>query len=305
LSPTALPASELAPALARAGVLVPTCAPGVYVQDARFEAVVQAVARAVRAKAAGAERLRFAPVMPRADLRQLGYFRSFPHLLGSVHCFCGDEVEHRALLRAHNGGADWSGADRASDLVLTPAACYPLYAALAGRGAAPPNGWTVEVQGACFRREPSDDPARMQSFSMQEVVHVGAPLSVLTFRDDWVVRAENFLIGLGLSPRVEIASDPFFGRAAAVLKRAQRTQALKYELKLPVSSDEHWTACVSANLHLDGFTNAVGLEMADGEIAHSACVGFGLERVALALFRTFGVELDRWPEPVRTRLAVM
>ena len=38
--------------------------------------------------------------------------------------------------------------------------------------------------------------------------------------------------------------------------------------------------------------------------AHSACVGFGLERVALALFKTHGLKLSAWPREVRDVLAL-
>ena len=39
--------------------------------------------------------------------------------------------------------------------------------------------------------------------------------------------------------------------------------------------------------------------IADGEVAHSACVGFGMERIALALFRTHGLDPATWPVSVR------
>ena len=42
----------------------------------------------------------------------------------------------------------------------------------------------------------------------------------------------------------------------------------------------------------------------DGEVAHSACVGFGLERVALALFKTHGFDLAKWPGEVRDVLGI-
>ena len=44
----------------------------------------------------------------------------------------------------------------------------------------------------------------------------------------------------------------------------------------------------------------------DGDVAHSACVGFGLERIALALFKTHGLDAARWPREVkRDVLALM
>jgi hypothetical protein len=42
----------------------------------------------------------------------------------------------------------------------------------------------------------------------------------------------------------------------------------------------------------------------DGHVAHSACFGFGLDRIALALFYAHGLRLDEWPLEVRERLAL-
>jgi hypothetical protein len=45
-----------------------------------------------------------------------------------------------------------------------------------------------------------------------------------------------------------------------------------------------------------------GLRTADGEVAHTACLGFGLERVVLALLHTHGLDLHAWPAAVRGKL---
>ena len=42
---------------------------------------------------------------------------------------------------------------------------------------------------------------------------------------------------------------------------------------------------------------------AQGAVAHSACVGFGMERIALALLKTHGLQTDSWPIAVRQLLA--
>ena len=55
---------------------------------------------------------------------------------------------------------------------------------------------------------------------------------------------------------------------------------------MPITSAEKPTAVVSTNYHLDHFGVPFGIKTADGAVAHSACVGFGLERIALALFKT-------------------
>jgi seryl-tRNA synthetase len=58
----------------------------------------------------------------------------------------------------------------------------------------------------------------------------------------------------------------------------------------------------SFNYHQDHFASAYGIELQDGASAHTACLGFGLERIALALFRTHGLDPDAWPGGVRERL---
>jgi hypothetical protein len=42
---------------------------------------------------------------------------------------------------------------------------------------------------------------------------------------------------------------------------------------------------------------------ADGAVAHSACIGFGMERIVLALFAAHGTDTDRWPARVREVLS--
>jgi hypothetical protein len=37
---------------------------------------------------------------------------------------------------------------------------------------------------------------------------------------------------------------------------------------------------------------------------HTGCVAFGIDRLALALFATHGIELAQWPMRVRQALAV-
>jgi hypothetical protein len=49
---------------------------------------------------------------------------------------------------------------------------------------------------------------------------------------------------------------------------------------------------------------AFDIHSSDGAVAHSACVGFGLERIALALFHRHGLELSGWPREVRDVLAL-
>ena len=76
-----------------------------------------------------------------------------------------------------------------------------------------------------------------------------------------------------------------------MLAASQREQELKFELIVPIAGPEP-TAVASFNYHQDHFASAYGIELADGARAHTACLGFGLERIALALFRAHGLDAD-------------
>jgi hypothetical protein len=41
-----------------------------------------------------------------------------------------------------------------------------------------------------------------------------------------------------------------------------------------------------------------------GEAAHTACVAFGMDRLAVAFFATHGVDPAQWPKAVRQALAL-
>jgi len=68
---------------------------------------------------------------------------------------------------------------------------------------------------------------------------------------------------------------------------------------VPVATAEMPTAIVSCNYHLDHFGHAFDIKSADGRVAHSACIGFGLERITLALLKTHGFDPSAWPASVR------
>jgi seryl-tRNA synthetase len=71
---------------------------------------------------------------------------------------------------------------------------------------------------------------------------------------------------------------------------------------VPITSQDKPTACLSFNYHQDHFGTLWGIETANGETAHTACVGFGMERIALALFAHHGFDVDAWPKSLRAVL---
>jgi seryl-tRNA synthetase len=278
---------------------------GVYGRTGRYEEVVEALAALIsRHRGAGVEVLRFPPVVSRAMIEKSGYLKSFPHLLGCVCNLEGGEREIGAAVDCFAAGGDWTGALKPADLVLAPAACYPVYPLAAARGVMPAEGLVFDVACDCFRREPSRDIDRLQSFRMREFVRIGSPEQVRAFRHDWMTRATGIAEALGLVYRVETASDPFFGRGGLIVSKAQTQQELKFELLVPVRSAEEPTACMSFNYHRAHFGETWGIRNDTGEPAHTACVAFGMDRLAVALFASHGADPAQWPAAVRTALSL-
>ena len=285
--------------LVEAGLLIPLGVPGVYGGSGVFEGVIEHFERYITRTGAhlGAEVMRFPPLFCRRHYLGTSHVQNFPDLMGSVHSFTGNERQHGALLRKKESGEDWTSDLTPTDTMLIPAACYPLYPT--ATGTLPDEGRTVDLRSFVFRHEPSADPARMQCFRQREYVRLGSEAQALAHRDYWLGQAERMLLAVGLDAKPVPANDPFFGRGGKMMAATQKEQALKYELVVPVATADRPTAVASANCHLDYFGQTFGILTPDGKPAHSSCVGFGLERIALALFRAHGFDPARWPAAVR------
>jgi seryl-tRNA synthetase len=278
---------------------------GVYARTALYEDVVDRLSSLISSvREPETEILRFPPVMSRSQLEKSGYLGSFPNLLGCVCALHGTESEIRSAADKFAAGGDWTSSLVPADLVLTPAACYPVYPIAASRGAVPRGGVRFDVACDCFRREPSRHLDRLQSFRMREYVCIGSPEEIADFRQRWMKRAQQLASELELSFHVAPASDPFFGRTGQVMAVSQLQQSLKFELLVPVLSADQPTACMSFNYHRDHFGLVWDLRNKAGELAHTGCVAFGMDRLAVALFCTHGSDLQKWPAGVRRALMV-
>jgi seryl-tRNA synthetase len=290
-----------------ARLLIDSGIPGVYGRGEDFERVRGAFDARVTAVAAvdEPERLAFPPLLPRRQIEEIGYLKSFPHLAGTIFSFAGDEQQAAEQEERAERHEDWSQYQAQTDLCLTPAACYPVYPAIAARGKLAPGGVMVDAGGSyVFRHEPSGDPARLQMFHQREIVRIGEPETVAAWRDAWRDRSVELLRAVGLDASFDVASDPFFGRSGRLLARSQKAQELKFEVLVQIAGPEP-TAVASFNYHQDHFSGTYGIEMeAEDPTAHTACLGFGLERVTLALLRTHGLDPGAWPAAARQELAL-
>ena len=284
------------------GLIVPSGVEGAFGRGEVFEDVLDRFNALITrvSKEDPAEVYTFPPVIDRTILERVDYLDSFPQLVGCVHAFSGDSRAANVLSARVHAGEPWGDLMDQTAVSMNPAACYPLYPIL--QGTLPPKGRLVTMTNWVYRHEPSPEPTRMISFRVREFVRAGSPDDVVAWRDDWLQRGLEILLSLGLAAKSAVASDPFFGRAGKLLSEGQEAQKLKFEVLVPVISLEAPTAICSFNYHRDHFGQVFGIRTHSGEVAHTACLGFGLERVVMALFKTHGFEPIAWPQNVRSRL---
>lgn len=294
--------TEFYDGLVKHGLIVPVGVQGAFGRGAVFEDVLERFNGLISKLSAadGAEHFTFPPIISRKVLERVHYLDSFPHLCGAVYSFFGKDLQAKQLAERVNSGQDWGDMLGMTDVVLNPAACYPVYPSFTGT--VPANGRLVTMLNWVYRHEPSPEPTRMQSFRVREFVRVGTPEQVVEWRDMWLQRGLTLLQSLGLPARSDVAADPFFGRSGRMLAVNQKEQKLKFEVLVPVISEADPTAVCSFNFHQEHFGSTFEIRTTNGQTANTACLGFGLERIVMALFRTHGFDPAVWPAEVRKQI---
>lgn len=293
--------------LIEAGLLIPSGVLGLYGRSETFEAIAESLNRMVKRLGADhqAETLRFPPAIGQHDFETSEYLKSFPQLAGTIHSFCGDDRGHRRLLARLEDKEDWTDQQQPTGVVLTPAACYPVYPVIARRGPLPP----AAARGQDHQRDVVLLPARALAGA-----HAHAAVPPARVRVHRIARADHRVpgdvdgaragrrAGAGPADGAGRGQRPFFGRGGKIVADSQRELKLKFELLIPVNDGLGPTACMSFNYHMDHFGALWGIRTADGGTAHTGCVGFGIERLTLALLKHHGLDPACWPQSVRDTL---
>lgn len=227
-------------------------------------------------------------------LERASYFESFPQWLSGASHLSSDESALERIATSVSPGDMARRSFEPASAALPPAVCYHTYAALRGRPISSPLVMTAEE--VCWRHE-SGRLARLErgwAFTMREIVYLADAGDTETFRQRGIEEAVSLAESLGLSVRVEVASDPFFAPSARGKALLQRVKALKHELLIDYD-DGRSLAIASFNNHEQFFGDAFDISLPDGTPASSACVAFGIERWMLAVLIAHGVDSVGWP----------
>ena len=242
------------------------------------------------------------PSLVGADvLDRCRYLKNFPSSLNLVSHL----REDHAVLQEFARSVHWDGQqlmyDRAGlsgvECLLSPSVCFHWYEWLRDSRLAQPKA--ITALGKCFRYESSNLTGleRLWDFTMREIVFVGPANYVLDNRKELLDLSVAFLNELGLAYEISTATDPFFVDSYAVQAAYQQGFELKFELLAPLPYSGKKLAVGSINYHQDFFGRSFAIQAGD-EQAHTGCIGFGYERLALAFLAQHGLDENAWPDAV-------
>ncbi|MEO1331298.1 MAG: hypothetical protein AAFW46_16735 [Pseudomonadota bacterium] len=240
-------------------------------------------------------------------LHKCGYFDSHPNQASFVGTVIEDFDAIEAFRQANScsEGAILPPSQHIhhDGMCLNPAACFPAYPTLAGK-TFDEAGHVVSWQGRVFRYESRNITGldRLYEFNVRELVFVGTEEYVAECRKKAIPAIGKLAEFFDLDMKLQTATDPFFATVSAAKKFFQQAQEVKNEILIPVLKSDgsiKEMACGSVNLHGNFFGDRFDITAADGQPAHTGCIGLGVERWVLAAFTQHGFDPARWPQPVR------
>lgn len=253
----------------------------------------------------GADECHYPVILPAAVLEEVGYFGHFPqHVTFCCH-FPNDLPLLETVARdatLHRGAISEPLRRRVETAThaLQPAVCLPCYPQHRDRVIPTGDVLAVTMQNHVFRRETSDyqSLSRLWDFQVRDLVFLGSYPRLVELRQAVMDLAMELCESLDLTARLELANDPFFLDPSAHKAVYQRLGEVKYELVLPVPHRGIDLAVSSFNLHRTFYASIYNIRHAGGELAETACMGFGLERWVYGFLGQKGLDRRHWPDPV-------
>jgi seryl-tRNA synthetase len=253
----------------------------------------------------GAREFVYPGVLPLHTVHRAGYLAHFPHHVWLLAHFNQDIESIDALAGLAETTENISDLSPRLDdwlaepsMVINPLICFHVYQQLADQPFTADSLLVFTASSHCMRFEPAvtGDLSRLSDFTMREVVFVGPAPEVACAREQLLQATCALAEQLDLTFIVQTAADPFFRvEDGATLGTLQRLSGLKYELLAELGPAEKLLALSSFNLHGNTFTRRFAIGSLGDEL-HTSCVGFGLERWALAFLCRYGLDVADWPE---------
>ncbi len=179
-------------------------------------------------------------------------------------------------------------------LVQNPSTCYHCYAAR--RDGQVATDMAITAVTRCHRFEAANHRqlGRLLEFTLREVIFLGAPDYIRATREQSLRLVELLATDWRLYGELVPANDPFFSADFATKANQQRRLAMKFEYAMIIPGQDRKLAIMSSNLHGPTFSKAFNIKRGERAI-NSGCLGFGIERLALAIIAQHGSDPAQWP----------
>lgn len=283
--------------------------PGFYSFQGDVLRVLQALNSRVQKMAAEVDAIEqeHPAVWPVRLFKMIDYFREFPQQMILCAPVKNDFNARTEFSKRYGKDADFESIPMDNLMAnatygLQPAVCDCCYYTL--EGARDLENHYYSTVNRVFRNEhsPTNQLDRLTNFTVRDIMFVGTEAFVLEARQKMIERLSEFLVSLGINAKIETANDPFFANESAMKSVFQNAHRLKYELLAYIPHLDKEIATGSINLHTDFFGKSFDIQDAGGSVAHSGCIGVGMERMTYAMFCQHGANLEDWPRSVRTFL---
>lgn len=210
------------------------------------------------------------------DLKKCNYIDQF-----HPHCFFTSISLTDTL---HEESLNYSG------FINNPAVCMHSYIQYQDSSVDENNPIVITAKGKCKRNEHAGFQSleRLLDFTMREIIFIGSEKYVLSKRNEYMEKGKQLISRLQLEGNITVSNDPFFKKEDDTKAAFQKKFKLKYELNLKNTDNGHEVAVASFNYHNINFSKAYNISLTDSRLAHTACMAFGLERLAFTYITQVG-----------------
>lgn len=288
---------------------VQNVAPGMFMFQGEFLNVFNAINSKVKSIALAIEAIEqeHPTLWPVELFKAINYFEEFPHQVILTTGVKPTKQAKTNVAKAYAKNQEFTEIKldenfEPAQIALPPTVCDCCYYTMKDKQAVENGVYTS--YNKVFRNETSKRGGleRLTNFSMREIIFVGSGNYTLEMRQKMFDFLHQFAHELQLSCKLESANDPFFAGNALTKSVFQYASQLKHELLFNVPGLDNPMAVGSVNLHTDFFGKAFNVGLKKGGIAHSTCIGIGLERISYALFCQHGAHIKEWPNFVKEYL---
>jgi hypothetical protein len=243
---------------------------------------------------------KYPSLIAKNTLSKCNYFTSFPQNVLFV-----SEFPHRIdVLEKVKTTDNYQELTRHNGFVLSPAVCFHCYEEFSN--CIIDNNLMLTSVGTCYRHEAPwrVGGQRLNEFTMREVIFIGDSLFIEEKRQQFIDEIWGLFEELGFSGRIETASDPFyFPKDYSTKGQYQLLSSMKYELLYDNGKNKSFSI-VSFNNVKDTLCKEFNIRNSSGDIKHSGCVAFGIDRWVYATLLTYGTDINTWPQDIKIKLDI-